>query len=134
MTFCRQLTRAKPGRLVLKSPTHTFRLPTLLRLFPAARWINIVRNPLEVFSSTVRLWRSLYQRYAYQRPRLEGLEEFVLATFERMHERLEELAAARSPGGLVDLRYEDLLAAPSTESAGCTRPGSGRIRSGRIAD
>ena len=112
VSFYRQLTRARPGRLVLKSPTHTFRLPTLLRLFPEARWINIVRNPLEVFSSTVRLWRSLYQRYGYQRPRFEGLEEYVLATFEHMHQRLEATRSLVPAGALLDLRYEDLVAEP----------------------
>jgi hypothetical protein len=112
VTFFRQLTRAKSGRLVLKSPTHTFRLPTLTRLFPQARWIHITRNPCEVFSSTVRLWRSLYEAYGYQRPRLEGLEEYVLATFERMHRRLEATRTLVPAGALVDVRYEDLRRAP----------------------
>ncbi|HZN34634.1 MAG TPA: sulfotransferase [Pirellulaceae bacterium] len=112
VAFFRQLTYARPGRLLLKSPTHTFRLPTLTRLFPQARWINIARNPYEVFSSTVRLWRSMYQAYGYQRPRLTGLEEFVLATFERMHERLERTRPLAPAGGIVDVRFEDLLAAP----------------------
>jgi len=112
VTLLRQLTYVRPGRLVLKSPTHTFRLPTLSRLFPQARWINLTRNPLDVFSSTVKLWRSMYQRYGYQQPRFEGLEEYVLATFERMHERLEATRPLAPAGALVDLRYEDLLAQP----------------------
>jgi omega-hydroxy-beta-dihydromenaquinone-9 sulfotransferase len=112
VTFFRQLTYARPGRLVLKSPTHTCRLPTLSRLFPQARWIHITRNPLEVFSSTVRLWRSMYQAYGYQKPRFEGLEEYVLATFQRMHERLEATRSLLAAGSFRDVRYEDLLAAP----------------------
>jgi hypothetical protein len=112
MRFFRQLTRARAGRLVLKSPTHTFRLPTLVRLFPGARFIHLTRNPLEVFSSTVRLWRTMYARYGYQQPRFEGLEDYVLATFERMHQRLEATRSLVPAGALADLRYEDLLAAP----------------------
>ncbi len=112
VSFFRQLTCARPGRLVLKSPTHTFRLPTLSRLFPRAHWIHITRNPFEVFASTVGLWRSMYAAYGYQRPRLVGLEEYVLATFERMHQRLEATRALVSAGALTDVRYEDLLAAP----------------------
>src|SRR5205823_6071112 len=42
LSFFKELTCARPGRLVLKSPTHTFRLPTLVRMFPRAKWINIV--------------------------------------------------------------------------------------------
>jgi hypothetical protein len=109
--FFKRLSHARAGRLVLKSPTHTFRLPTLVRMFSNARWINIVRNPFAVFSSTVRLWRSLYEAYGYQQPRYEGLEEEVLATFERMHARLE---ATRGLAGeaLVDVRYEDVVKEP----------------------
>jgi hypothetical protein len=112
VAFFRQLTYARPGRLVLKSPTHTFRLPVLTRLFPQARWIHLTRNPLEVFSSTVRLWRSMYQAYGYQEPRLDGLEEYVLSTFERLYLRLEATRPLVPSGALVDVRYEDLRHAP----------------------
>ncbi len=114
LSFFRQLTYARPGRLLLKSPTHTFRLPALVRLFPRAKWINIVRNPFAVFSSTVRLWRSLYEAYGYQKPRYEGLEEEVLETFTRMHTRLEPTRGLVSAGALVDVRYEDLVREPTT--------------------
>jgi hypothetical protein len=97
---------------VLKSPTHTFRLPTLTRMFPAARFIHIVRNPFAVFSSTVRLWRSMYATYGYQRPVYHGLEEYVLTTFARMHERLEATRGLVGAGQLVDMRYEDLVRQP----------------------
>ena len=94
LSFFKQLTYASPGRLALKSPTHTFRLPTLVRMFPQAKWINIVRNPFAVFSSTVGLWRSLYAAYGYQKPHYEGLENQVLDTFARMHARWRRRAAA----------------------------------------
>jgi omega-hydroxy-beta-dihydromenaquinone-9 sulfotransferase len=110
--FLKQLSYARPGRLVLKSPTHTFRLPTLARMFPQARWINIVRNPFAVFPSTVRLWRSLYAKYGYQKPSYDGLEAYVLETFARMHERLEATRSLVGAGVLVDVRYEDLVRAP----------------------
>jgi omega-hydroxy-beta-dihydromenaquinone-9 sulfotransferase len=112
LTYCRQLTSARPGRLVLKSPTHTFRLPTLTKMFPAARFIHIVRNPFAVFSSTMRLWRSMYATYGYQPPRYEGREEYVLEIFARMHARLETTRGLVGAGQLVDVRYEDLVRSP----------------------
>jgi len=108
----KRLQCARPGRLVLKSPTHTFRLPTLERMFPRAKWIHIVRNPFAVFSSTVRLWRSLFEAYGYQKPRYEGLEEEVLARFARMHERLEATRGLVAQGAMVDVRYEDIVRDP----------------------
>jgi hypothetical protein len=112
LQFLKHLAYARPGRLVLKSPTHTFRVPTLSRMFPRARWLNVVRNPFTIFPSTVRLWRSLYASYGYQKPRFNGLEQFVLESFARMHERLEATRGLVSAGALVDVRYEDLVRAP----------------------
>jgi omega-hydroxy-beta-dihydromenaquinone-9 sulfotransferase len=110
--FFKRLLIARFSRLVLKSPTHTFRVPTLLRLFPRAKFVNIVRNPFAVFSSTVQLWRSLYETYGYQKPPSAGLEQHVLETFSRMHERLEHTRALVPTGSLIDVRYEDLIRDP----------------------
>src|SRR5687768_18104609 len=46
-------------RSILKSPPHTCRVPTLLRLFPDARFVHIVRDPYAVYPSTLHLWRIL---------------------------------------------------------------------------
>ncbi|HRX82880.1 MAG TPA: sulfotransferase [Pirellulaceae bacterium] len=108
MTFLKGLYFRKPGRLVLKSPSHTSRLPLLLEMFPNARFINLVRHPTTVFLSTVRLWKSLFATHGYQIPRFEGLEEFVYATFLQMHEQLEATRDLVPPGRLIDIRYEDL--------------------------
>jgi hypothetical protein len=57
---------------MLKSPTHTARLHILREMFPQAKFIHIVRDPCEVFSSTVRLWRALFETQACQKPDLAG--------------------------------------------------------------
>lgn len=107
--FLRQIRYRKQGRIVLKSPTHTFRLPILLELFPNALFLNMVRHPLAVFMSTMRLWKSLYVMYGYQKPNFEGLAEHVLTTFSRMHERLEATRSIVPQDRLLDVRYEDLV-------------------------
>ncbi|MBL7039552.1 MAG: sulfotransferase [Pirellulaceae bacterium] len=107
--FVQQVHYRKPGRIVLKSPTHTFRLPILLELFPNARFLNLVRHPLAVFQSTIRLWKSLYMLHGYQKPNFEGLAEHVYVTFFRMHERLETTRSHVPQGRFLDIRYEDLV-------------------------
>lgn len=107
--FLQQVHYRKPGRIVLKSPTHTFRLPILLEMFPNARFLNMVRHPLAVFQSTMRLWKSLYTLHGYQKPNFEGLDEQVFATFIRMHVRLEATRTLVPQGRFLDLRYEDLV-------------------------
>lgn len=107
--FLRQVSFRNSGRLVLKSPHHTFRLPILLEMFPNARFINIVRHPIAVFLSTVRLWKTLYATHGYQKPRNKNLDEFVFSTFTRMHERLEATRELIPAGHLAEVRYEDLI-------------------------
>lgn len=109
LTFLKGLHYRKPGRMLLKSPTHTFRLPVLLEMFPNARFINLVRHPTTVFLSTVRLWKSLFATHGYQTPRFVDLNEFVFATFVQMHERLEATRDSVPAGRLIDVRYEDLV-------------------------
>ncbi|MBX7167697.1 MAG: sulfotransferase [Pirellulales bacterium] len=108
----REVTYRRPGRLVLKSPTHTCRVDTLLELFPDAKFVYLTRNPYTVFASTVHLWRSLYLAHGFQTPDYRGLEEQVLATFVHLHERFEATRHLIPPENLFALRYEDLVADP----------------------
>ncbi len=110
--FLRRLVWKRPGRLVLKSPPHTFRLPVIEQLFPRARYLHIVRDPYAVFASTVKLWKSLFAAQSYQKPTYEGLEERVLATFCRMYERFEATRSRIAPERICDVRYEDLVRDP----------------------
>jgi omega-hydroxy-beta-dihydromenaquinone-9 sulfotransferase len=114
--FCRlirQLNYKNPGkRLVLKSPPHTCRIPEILKLFPDARFVHIVRDPFTVFPSTVNLWRTLYRTHGLQRPTFAGLEESVFCTFTRMYERFEADRKLIPDLRLVELRYEDLVRDP----------------------
>jgi len=110
--FLKDLICKRPGRIVLKSPTHTFRLPLLRQMFPHARFIYMVRNPYAVFPSTVWLWKSLFWSEGYQRPHCLGLEELVFEIFIRMHCRLEATRGLIDPRRFYQLRYEDLVRDP----------------------
>jgi hypothetical protein len=111
--FLRRLTFKNPSkRLILKSPTHTFRIKTLLELFPDARFVHIVRDPYVVFPSTVNLWMSLYRAHGLQSPTCEGLDEYVLATFTRMYAKLEDTRSLVRPDRFFEIRYEDLVRDP----------------------
>src|SRR5690242_3679963 len=112
LRFLRHLTAKDPRRLVLKSPTLTCRIPTLLELFPNARFIHIVRDPYVVFPSTINLWKSLYLAHGLQRPTYTGLEDYVFDTFTHLYARLEQSKHLLAPHRFHELRYEDLLADP----------------------
>jgi hypothetical protein len=110
--FLRHLTVRRPARLILKSPTHSCRIPTLLEMFPDARFVHIVRDPYVVFPSTVNLWKTLYETHGLQKPRLRGLEELVFSTFTHLYERLEVGKKQIAPNRFYEVRYEDLIRDP----------------------
>jgi len=64
LAFVRGVAGTGSGRLLLKSPGHTFRIPALRRLFPGARFIWIGRHPGEVLASNVRMWTAMMDLYA----------------------------------------------------------------------
>lgn len=105
---------ASGRRIVLKSPTHTARLRTILEVFPDAKFVHIVRDPLVLFPSTVRLWKSLSRVQGLQTPRedIGWIEGQVLDTFVRMYERFEQDRERVPSGNLIDVRYEELVANP----------------------
>ena len=114
LEFLKRVTlyRGPEKRLVLKSPTHTARLRTLLELFPRGRFIFLVRDPYDVYASTVHMFDALYRTYGLQRPPFPGLEDQVLDTYLRLHTAFEADKDLIPPGQLVVLRYEDLVADP----------------------
>jgi len=110
--FLRQVTYKRPGRLVLKSPTHTARIKVLLELYPDAQFLYIVRNPHAVIPSTIKTFRVLSQNMGLQEPHHQGLEDYVFASYRQMFQRLEEGRRLVAPERFYELRYEELARDP----------------------
>ena len=98
----------------MKSPANAARLKLLTRLFPDARYVYLARNPLDVFPSTVKLWRALYSTQGLHNPPYldKWLDDYVLDMFARLTERYEADRRLIPEGRLVELRYEDLIKEP----------------------
>lgn len=111
-TFVKRLLCHRPGRPVLKSPTHTGRAKYLLEAFPGAKIVHIVRDPRVVYQSTLNMWKKMYATQAFQVPRFQGLEEHVFQTFIRMYDAFESQRAAIPAQDYYEVRYEDLVADP----------------------
>jgi len=106
---------------VLKSPLHTARLKLIRELFPEARFIHIVRNPYDVFASTVRLWKIQYDVQGLQNPRYEAtgaipsVEDHVLDTFNLLYGDFTAEASKIPLRQFCETRYEDLVRNPGAE-------------------
>jgi len=110
--FLKCITVRTPKRIVLKSPPHLGRVRVLKEMFPQAKFIHIYRDPITVFASTMNLWRRFWRDQGLQRPRYEGLEDYVLVTFNRVYRAFERDRALLAENQLVEVRYESLVADP----------------------
>jgi LPS sulfotransferase NodH len=112
--FIRRLYYKQKKRLVLKSPAHTARIKTLVRLFPGARFIHISRHPLALFPSAWRTWKTLNSVQGLHNPANDDawLEESIFTVLERVYRAYQADKALIPEGHLVEIAYEDLVADP----------------------
>ena len=110
--FLQCLAYKDPRRLVLKSPTHTCRIPTLLELFPNALFVHVVRDPHVLFPSTLTLWKTLWKVHGLQEPNYADLEEYVFRKFTHLYERWEATRKLIDPSRVYEVRYEELVRDP----------------------
>lgn len=110
--FLKLLTLQQRKPLILKSPTHGYRMRTLQTRFPEARYVLIERNPYEVYASNLKLWRTLTSRYGVEDCSETQLQEFVLSAYVLHQQAVSEGVRHCAPGFIAQIRYEDLVDAP----------------------
>lgn len=98
-------------RYISKNPSYSPKVKTLHQYFPDAKFINIVRNPLQVIPSTI----SLYSKHChtYGNPENEyNLQETVIESSKHWylypHQYLKNLPADQ----YIRVLYKDLVADP----------------------
>lgn len=104
--------RSGNRRLLIKNPAHTAKLAELLALRPGAAVIHIHRDPYEVYSSTLRMLRTLLREFALQPYDPEAVDGLVLNLYPAIMERFDHDRSLLPPGRLLEIRYDDLVADP----------------------
>ena len=116
LRFLKRLMLADDRRLVLKSPTHTARVRTLIEMFPGAKFVHIARDPGELYTSTLDMWRSLHREQGMQEVRDDDwLGASVIDSMKRMYVAYLEDRKLLGPGQLVEVRYDQLAADPKSQ-------------------
>ena len=112
----RKATLASGGRrLVLKSPTNLGRTAELLRLFPDAKFIHIVRNPYIVYQSMTHLYRTMLPVCQLDDVEPEAMAETILDSYGAMMRQYMKDRESVPAGHLAEVRFEDLERDPMAE-------------------
>lgn len=113
MLFVKKLSFSRGRRLVLKSPPHMGRIPVLLKMFPGAKFIHIVRNPYVVYLSTKNLWDSAWS-YCHLQKKLDSrvMDELILSWYTELLHLYHRDRGLIPSGSLHELRFEDLESSP----------------------
>ena len=99
-------------RFLSKNPPHTARIALLLKMFPDAKFIYIVRNPYAVISSTRRFFSSTISALSLQSIPPCELELQILNCYRAMIERYESDRHLIPPQNLYEMRFEEFSANP----------------------
>ena len=112
LTFYQKLHFKTGKKIVSKNPFNSYRITELSRLFPNARFIHIVRNPIDVVPSTIHMWTIVQQQNALinneYKPSIADISEVYAAMQEIITRDIERVPPDRK----TEVRYEDLVSDP----------------------
>lgn len=113
--FMKKLTYKQKRAVLLKSPTHTFRVPLLLEMSPNAKFVYIHRNPYEVYRSTLHLRRAVITDNSLAPFNFQGYEEEAFQLYESCIRKYESTKQLIPAGQLHELSFDALESDPYGE-------------------
>ena len=102
-------------RPVLKNPVNTGRIRPLLERYPEARFVYLVRHPVEVYCSSKKFFSAVIPTLSFQKITEDEIGKIILDVYEML---LKDYLATRHlipKNRLIEVRYEKLLADPAGE-------------------
>lgn len=100
------------SRYVSKSPHFSGRIPELLRAYPDARFVYLVRSPLEAVPSALSMARTMWAQSLRGAPEPAGATLAMYRTLVGLYAEASGHLDEIPPENLVVLHYADLIADP----------------------
>ena len=90
-----------------KNPPHTGRVKELVKMFPNAKFIYLMRNPYTVFESTRNFFTSTIKPLKLQEFSEKDMEDCILTIYEKLYHKYEADKHLIPQGNLIEVRFED---------------------------
>lgn len=97
----------KGTQFLSKNPPHTGKIKEILKMFPNAKFIYLMRNPYTVFESTRSFFSNTIQPLKLQDISEEQLENNILESYKRLYNRYEEDKKLIPANNLIEIKFED---------------------------
>lgn len=94
--------------LLLKSPNHSFRLQAILRRFPDAPVVWMLREGTAVAHSNLKMWRAMFAEHGLTPPRPGALEAFIAHALRACAATLDEARPASARGRFLVVQQAQL--------------------------
>lgn len=110
-----EVANPNPDRWIVgKNPAFSQRIPDILKVFPDARFIHLVRNPLEAVPSRLSLVRAIWRLRMPEIDRMDeaNVEELVADSERTYRYPLTDLKAL-PPENAITIRFEELTGDPA---------------------
>lgn len=104
------LWNTKGTQFLSKNPPHTGRVKELVKMFPNAKFIYLMRNPYTVFESTRSFFTNTIQPLKLEDISNEELEKNILEIYTKLYKRYEADKHLIPEGNLVEVKFEDFEA------------------------
>ena len=93
-----------------KNPPHTGREKELVKMFPNAKFIYLMRNPYTVFESTRSFFTNTIQPLKLQDITPAELENNILSIYAKLYHKYEADKQFIPEGNLMEVKFEDFEA------------------------
>ena len=97
---------------VIKNPCNTGRIKTLLEMYPDAKFVHIVRNPVVVFLSSRKFFTELLPTLWFHPVDDEFIENMILDIYERLLKDVVELKKLIPSANYMEVRFEEFEEEP----------------------
>ncbi len=98
------------SQFLSKNPPHTGRVKELVKMFPNAKFIYLMRNPYTVFESTRSFFTNTIKPLKLENISGEELERNILSVYAKLYHKYESDKKFVPEGNLIEVKFEDFEA------------------------
>lgn len=103
------------SRFLSKNPVNTGRIPTLLEMYPDAKFVYIHRNPVEVILSTRHFFSKMMPGLTLHKVDYEKINQDIYTVYDRLVNTYLDTKKLVPEGNLIEVRYDELSADPMAQ-------------------